>query len=97
MKREDIVEFYNSIGKEISDVVFIFEPEYFDDAIIGFSNSEALVYNYQALVEIVMREQELSEEDAIEFVDFNLLNSIPDNPMNDNMIYPIVVFNMPIL
>ena len=47
----------------------------FDEAIIGRDNRGRLVYDIDLMVETLTREDEMSEEEAIEFLDYNVLNT----------------------
>lgn len=59
-----------------ADVVVFSEPS-FDDALIGVSDDNRAVYDYWAMVEWLMRTDGMSEEEAMEFIDYNTLRSIP--------------------
>ena len=58
------------------DVVHFDGPE-FDDGIIGVSSDDCLVYSYSKLVEALMKHNGWEETDAIEWLDFNTIRSIP--------------------
>ena len=47
----------------------------FDDAIIGTDCNGKLVYDINKMIEILVTRDEMSEEDAIEYLDFNILNA----------------------
>ena len=47
----------------------------FDEAIIGRDNRGRLVYDIDLMVETLTREDEMSEEEALEFLDYNTLNT----------------------
>jgi thiamine monophosphate kinase len=47
----------------------------FDEAIIGHDNRGRLVYDIDLMVETLTREDEMSEEEAMEFLDYNTLNT----------------------
>ena len=48
----------------------------FDDAIIGICyNSQKLIYSYQKCVNILVSNYAMQEIDAIEYLDFNTINS----------------------
>ena len=47
----------------------------FDEAIIGYDNRGRLVYDIDLMVETLTREDEMSEEEAMEFLDYNTLNT----------------------
>jgi|TARA_R100000152_G_C6767129_1_gene192268 hypothetical protein len=51
----------------------------FDNAIIGvarqFNQPEKLVYDYSKCVEILMSRDEMSKDDAVEFMEFNVVGA----------------------
>jgi hypothetical protein len=47
----------------------------FDEAIIGHDNRGRLVYDIDLMVETLTRDDEMSEEEAMEFLDYNTLNT----------------------
>lgn len=47
----------------------------FDEAIIGRDNRGRLVYDIDLMVETLRRDDDMSEEDAMEFLDYNTLNT----------------------
>ena len=46
-------------------------PDGYDKAIVGLSDNGQLVYSKEIMVQLLMEEDELSEEDAWEFLEFN--------------------------
>jgi hypothetical protein len=44
----------------------------FDDAIIGTDYTGKLVYNIDKMIEILVTRDEMSEEEAMEYLDFNV-------------------------
>lgn len=47
----------------------------FDEAIIGHDNRGRLVYDVDLMVELLVRDDDMSEEEAMEFLDYNTLNT----------------------
>ena len=47
----------------------------FDEAIIGITNNQILVYSIEKMIDILMEEEELEEIDAIEHLSFNVFNN----------------------
>lgn len=68
MRRDEIAERYPE--------AVILSEEFYDEAIIGISNDDRVVYSYQGLVEALMRHDGMSEEDAEEWVSYNVLGSL---------------------
>ena len=71
---EEIREFLLERGDE--EAVFFTNPD-FIHAIIGVSNDGRLVYSYSKMVECLMHSEKMSDEEAIEFLDYNTLRAIP--------------------
>lgn len=47
----------------------------FDEAIIGITNNQILVYSIEKMIDILMKQEELSEVDAIEHLSYNVFGS----------------------
>ena len=47
----------------------------FDDAIVGTDTSGKLVYNINKMIHILVENDNMTEEDAIEYLEFNVLNT----------------------
>lgn len=73
--REYIVE---QFGEEALDGVCMFENPAFVNAIVGFdAHHKKVVYSYEKMVECLMDEDGMSYEEAIEFIDYNTLRTVP--------------------
>lgn len=71
-------ELLAEMGYENS-VVFI-DPNY-DDAIIGVSAvDDRVIYDFDKMVQCLVKEDGMSEEEAIEFIEYNTLRAIPYMP-----------------
>ena len=57
--------------------VVIFENPSFETAFVGVSHDNRAIYDYDYMVEDLMLNDGMSMEDAIEFIDFNTLRSLP--------------------
>ena len=71
---EDLREYLESQGYE--GTVF-FENPSFVKAITGITDSGQLIYNYDLMIAAAMEEENWSEEEAIEWIEYNTLRSIP--------------------
>ena len=69
-KRETLAEmgYNNSI---------VFENPDYDDAIIGVSYDDRVVYDYDKMIECLMLEDGMSMEEAQDFIDYNTLRALP--------------------
>ena len=55
----------------------VFENPDYDSAIIGYSDDYRIVYDFDLMVEHLMTVDNMSSEDAIEFIEYNTIRSIP--------------------
>ena len=81
--RELLVEY----GYE--DLVVFDNPDY-DEAIIGVSHDDRVIYDYDKMIECLMVVERMTEEEAADFISYNTIRSIPytgDCP-------PIVMFRL---
>lgn len=67
----------------------LFEPEYFDEAIIGMSTDGAAVYSYDKIIEVLMREENLSYEDAADWTSYNIIRTLPYMDVPAVIVYSI--------
>lgn len=72
MDRELLSEMLGWTGE---DIVVLAESEY-DDAIVGYDTDGNVVYSYGKLVEIAMGTLGVERLEAIEYVDYNIVNSL---------------------
>lgn len=56
--------------------VFFTNPD-FIDAIVGISEDGRLVYSYSKMVDSLMLSDNMSYEEAVEFIDYNTIRSLP--------------------
>ena len=55
----------------------LFEPEHYDEGIIGVTENGNVIYSYELLAESLMLHDDWSYEDAIEWLDYNTIRTIP--------------------
>lgn len=59
----------------------IYQNPDFDKAIIGVdANSGSVIYDYQLMISSLMEQDEISYEQAVEFIDFNTIRATPYMP-----------------
>lgn len=58
------------------DVIYLTNYSY-DDALIGISDDNRAVYDYDKMVEWLVKEEGFTEEEAIEWIDYNTIRSLP--------------------
>ena len=69
------------------DVVFFINYSY-DDALIGVTDDNRAVYDYNKMVEWLVKEHNFTDEEAMEWIDFNTIRALPY--MGDTA--PIIMF-----
>ena len=67
--------------------VKVFENPSYKTAIIGISYDNRVIYDYDLMIEDLMKEENLDYEDALEFIEYNTLRALPY--MGDNA--PIIL------
>lgn len=85
MTLEKLKEILTDNGME--DTVLFSDPDY-SSAFEGVTSSGIAVYNYRKMVEYLMVNDNMSYEDAVEFIDYNTLGAY----VGDNT--PIVYYPM---
>jgi len=70
MTREELAEQYPEL--------LVLDPNYFDEAIIGVIHDfdrTAVCYNESKVIEILMKEDGMDYDDAVEYYQFNILGA----------------------
>lgn len=49
----------------------------YDTAVIGVSEDNRVVYDYEKMVEWLMEEEKMTEEEAVEWIDYNTIRALP--------------------
>ena len=57
--------------------VLIFANYSYDDALIGISNDNRAIYDYNLMVEWLIKNEGFTEEEAMEWIDYNTLRATP--------------------
>jgi hypothetical protein len=72
------------------DVVILKNYSY-DDALIGVSHDNRAIYDYNLMVEWLMKNQGMDEIEAVEWIDYNSIRALsyfgPDAPI---IMYPLM-------
>ena len=58
------------------DVVYLTNYSY-DDALIGITNDNRAVYDYDKMVQWLVETEGFTVEDAIEWIDYNTIRALP--------------------
>ena len=73
MKHEELQEY---LTKEYGGYA-LFEPEHYDEGIIGITENGNVIYSYELLGEALMLHDGMTYEEAIEWLDYNTIRTIP--------------------
>ena len=73
------------------DEAIVFDNPDYDDAIIGYTIDCQAVYDYELMVLSLMEHDEMTEEDAVEFLDYNTFRVLPYAGENA----PIIMIHLP--
>ena len=82
-KREAICD----MGYE--EAVVFDNPDY-DDAIVGVTDDGNVVYDFDAMVKILVDRDGMTDEEAVDFISYNTIRAIPYAGPN----HPIVMFRI---
>lgn len=51
----------------------VFTEDWYDDAIIGITTDDNVIYDYDKLVEALIEHDKMTWEDAVEWVEYNMI------------------------
>lgn len=71
---QDIRDLVYEMGHEET---LVFDNPDFDEAIIGVTHDGKAVYDYDKMVYCLMKEDKISSEEAMDFIDYNTIRSLP--------------------
>lgn len=69
----------------------VFDNPDYDDAIIGYTTDCCAVYDYDQMVVSLMEQDGMTEEEAVDFIDYNTIRSLPYAGENA----PIIMIKLP--
>ena len=70
--------------------VIVLDNYSYDSALIGISDDNRAIYDYNKMIEWLIYEQDFTEEEAIEWIDYNTIRALPYMGHNAPIImYPI--------
>lgn len=84
-KRENR-DLLNEMGYE--DLVIFENPDY-DAAIVGVSEGRRVIYDFDKMVECLVKEDGMTEEDAVEFIEYNTIRALPYFANSPIIMYPL--------
>lgn len=57
--------------------LIVFENPDYDAAIIGVSSNNQVIYDYDEMISCLMLEDDMTMEEAMDFIDYNTLRALP--------------------
>lgn len=84
MTNKDILE-----ALDYENLVIFENPDY-DEAIIGVSHDDRVIYDYDQMITHLVAHDNMSVEDAADFISYNTIRSLPYGGPNA----PIVMFGI---
>lgn len=70
--------------------VVVFSNYSYDDALIGVSSDNRAIYDYEKMVEWLVRNEDFSYEEAADWIDYNTIRALPYGGENAPIImYPL--------
>lgn len=67
----------------------IFENPHYDSAIIGVTLDGRVIYDFNLMVKHLMDEDSMTDEEAIEFIEYNTVRALPYIPDHPHILYRI--------
>lgn len=62
---------------ELCEDAIVFNNPSFDNSIIGFTTDGRVVYDYDKMVQELMNDECISDQDAIDWIEYNTIRAIP--------------------
>ena len=79
------------LRSELPEDTLVFDNLAYDNAIIGITTDDRVVYDYDKMVEDLVVNENFTLEEAIEWIDYNTIGILPYSEDNRPIVmYPIV-------
>lgn len=75
MTRFEEIKDYLSERDDADEIILFTSPSY-DTAILGISSDGNVIYSYNKMIDYLIESDEMSEEEAMEFIDYNTIRAI---------------------
>lgn len=73
MSKQDILK---ELGENSDRTFCCFSDPSYDTAIIGITDDDRVVYSFNKMVEYLMVEEQMTQDDAIDFICYNTIRSL---------------------
>ena len=65
------------IRVQLPDDAIVFDNPAFDDSIVGYTEDDCVVYDYDEMISELTASEDISYDDAMEFIEYNTIRAIP--------------------
>jgi hypothetical protein len=79
------------VRRELEDDSIVFDNPAFDNSIIGITTDGKAVYDYEKMVTELMQDDDISEQEAIDWIEYNTIRAIP----YAGELAPVIIFTFP--
>lgn len=69
--------FNKNVRLSLEEDTIVFDNPNFDNSIVGITINGNAVYDYSKMVNEMMEDDEISEQDAIDFIEYNTIRALP--------------------
>lgn len=74
------------IREQLPDGSIVFDNPSFDESIIGVSLKDEVIYSYERMVSEFMTDNECTEEEALDWIDYNTMRALSYFPNSKPLI-----------
>jgi len=78
---------FNDLGLDCA----LFDNPSFDKSIIGITPGGHVIYSFDLMIEELMEDEDMSESDSFDFIDYNTMRALP---YIDEDIRPIIMYTI---
>ena len=66
-----------NIRQELCEDAIVFDNPSFDNTIVGATIDGQVVYDYEKMIEELMKDDGISEQEAVDWIEYNTIRAIP--------------------
>lgn len=74
---KDLQELKDSLIERGYEDSIVLEIPDFIDAVVGISQNEQVIYDFEKMVEHLVIKENMTEDEAVEFIEYNTINALP--------------------
>lgn len=68
--------------------IILFSNFDYEDAFVGISNDDRAIYNWEKMVEYLVTKQDMTEEEAVEWIDYDTIRALAYYDKAPIIMYP---------